>query len=136
MLLIGACYSAEDIGVRAFEMGARSKMGDRSVTISYRTAPMGYDRPDGMEELPLVHRFDGETVHFTGGTDPSSPAPWRPSITPRGIAPRGSKGWTTRTNGTSRRRRRPENTEIEELVVGADTTPGAGHPGRLGVNPR
>ena len=61
VLLIGASYSAEDIGVQAFKMGARS------VTISYRTAPMGYDWPDGMEELPLVQRFDGETVHFTGG---------------------------------------------------------------------
>src|SRR5690606_25319086 len=61
VLLIGASYSAEDIGVQAFKMGARS------VTISYRTAPMGYDWPDGMEELPLVRRFDGETVHFTGG---------------------------------------------------------------------
>ena len=61
VLLIGASYSAEDIGVQAFKMGARS------VTMSYRTAPMGYDWPDGMEELPLIERFEGETVHFTNG---------------------------------------------------------------------
>ncbi|TRW46222.1 NAD(P)-binding domain-containing protein [Georgenia yuyongxinii] len=61
VLLIGASYSAEDIGVQAFKMGARS------VTISYRTAPMGYDWPAGMEELPIVDRFDGETAHFSDG---------------------------------------------------------------------
>ncbi|MGN0101180.1 MAG: NAD(P)-binding domain-containing protein [Dietzia sp.] len=61
VLLIGASYSAEDIGVQAFKMGARS------VTMSYRTRPMGYDWPDGMEELPLIDRFDGSTVHFTDG---------------------------------------------------------------------
>jgi len=61
VLLVGASYSAEDIGVQAFKMGARS------VTMSYRTRPIGYDWPDGMEELPLIDRFDGSTVHFTGG---------------------------------------------------------------------
>lgn len=61
VLLVGASYSAEDIGVQAFKMGARS------VTMSYRTRPIGYDGPDGMEELPLIDRFEGNTVHFTGG---------------------------------------------------------------------
>lgn len=61
VLLIGASYSAEDIGVQAFKMGART------VTMSYRSGPMGYDWPDGMEELPLVDHFDGETVHFSNG---------------------------------------------------------------------
>ena len=61
VLLIGASYSAEDIGVQAFKMGARS------VTMSYRSAPMGYDWPNGMEELPLVERFEGSTVHFVNG---------------------------------------------------------------------
>lgn len=61
VLLIGASYSAEDIGVQAFKMGARS------VTISYRTGPMGYDWPDGMEELPLIDHFSGETVRFING---------------------------------------------------------------------
>ncbi len=61
VLLIGASYSAEDIGVQAFKMGARS------VTFSYRTAPMGFDWPERMEELPLVERFDGSVAHFAGG---------------------------------------------------------------------
>lgn len=61
VLLIGASYSAEDIGVQAFKMGARS------VTMSYRSGPMGYDWPEGMEELPLLERFEGTTAHFSNG---------------------------------------------------------------------
>ncbi|MCD9153838.1 NAD(P)-binding domain-containing protein [Aeromicrobium duanguangcaii] len=61
VLLIGASYSAEDIGVQAFKMGARS------VTFSYRTAPMGFPWPEGMEELPLVERFEGSIAHFANG---------------------------------------------------------------------
>ncbi|WP_343830466.1 NAD(P)/FAD-dependent oxidoreductase [Glutamicibacter creatinolyticus] len=61
VLLIGASYSAEDIGVQTFKMGARS------VTMSYRSAPMGFDWPEGMEELPLVERFEGSTAHFSNG---------------------------------------------------------------------
>ncbi|MCS5478922.1 NAD(P)/FAD-dependent oxidoreductase [Corynebacterium sp. YIM 101645] len=61
ILLIGASYSAEDIGTQAFKMGARS------VTFSYRSAPMGFDWPEGMEEQPLVEKFDGNTVHFSNG---------------------------------------------------------------------
>jgi len=62
VLLIGASYSAEDIGSQMHKMGARQ------VTMSYRSAPMGYDWPEGMEEKPLVERFDGNTVHFIDGT--------------------------------------------------------------------
>ncbi|MGG7508056.1 NAD(P)-binding domain-containing protein [Plantibacter sp. YIM 135249] len=62
VLLIGSSYSAEDIGVQAHKMGAHS------VTISYRTAPMGHDWPAGVEEVPLVVRFDGATAHFADGT--------------------------------------------------------------------
>ena len=62
VLLIGASYSAEDIGVQAHKMGARS------VTFSYRTAPMGFDWPDGMQEVPLVTRFEGKTAHFADGS--------------------------------------------------------------------
>lgn len=62
VLLIGASYSAEDIGTQSFKMGARS------VTFSYRTKPMGYDWPKGMEERPTIERFDGSTVYFVDGT--------------------------------------------------------------------
>ncbi|MEV8172253.1 NAD(P)/FAD-dependent oxidoreductase [Microbacterium sp. NPDC077486] len=62
VLVIGSSYSAEDIGSQAFKMGARS------VTASYRTAPMGYDWPEGFEERPCVERFEGRIVHFADGT--------------------------------------------------------------------
>lgn len=62
VLVIGSSYSAEDIGSQAFKMGARS------VTASYRTAPMGFDWPDGFEERPTIERFDGNVVHFIDGT--------------------------------------------------------------------
>ncbi|MEZ7002264.1 NAD(P)-binding domain-containing protein [Streptomyces sp. AD55] len=62
ILVVGSSYSAEDIGSQAFKMGARS------VTASYRSAPMGYDWPDGFEERPTIERIDGNTVHFADGT--------------------------------------------------------------------
>ena len=62
VLVVGSSYSAEDIGSQAFKMGARS------VTASYRTAPMGYDWPKGFEERPGIDRFEGNTVHFIDGT--------------------------------------------------------------------
>lgn len=62
MLLIGASYSAEDIGMQAHKMGAKS------VTFSYRSQPMGFDWPESAQERPLVTRFDGRTAHFSDGT--------------------------------------------------------------------
>ena len=61
VLLIGASYSAEDIGIQAHKMGAKL------VTMSYRSRPQGYDWPAGVEELPIVDRFEGGTVHFSDG---------------------------------------------------------------------
>ena len=61
VLLIGASYSAEDIGSQAYKMGARS------ITYSYRTKPMGHGWPEEMEELPLVERFEGSTAYFKNG---------------------------------------------------------------------
>ncbi|MCG2622866.1 NAD(P)/FAD-dependent oxidoreductase [Arthrobacter sp. I2-34] len=62
LLLIGSSYSAEDIGMQAHKMGAKS------ITFSYRTAPMGFGWPESVEERPLVSRFDGRTAHFADGT--------------------------------------------------------------------
>ncbi|WP_267416703.1 NAD(P)-binding domain-containing protein [Microbacterium oxydans] len=62
VLVIGASYSAEDIGSQAFKMGARS------VTASFRSAPMGYDWPEGIEERPVIERFEGSTAFFADGT--------------------------------------------------------------------
>lgn len=61
VLMVGGSYSAEDIGSQAYKMGARS------VTMSYRSAPMGYDWPEDMEEQPVIDRIDGSTVHFSNG---------------------------------------------------------------------
>lgn len=62
ILLIGASYSAEDIGMQSHKMGAAS------VTFSYRSAPMGFDWPENTVERPLVTHFDGSTAHFSDGT--------------------------------------------------------------------
>lgn len=62
LLLIGSSYSAEDIGVQCYKHGADS------VTLSYRSAPIGADWPIGMKELPLVTRFEDDKVHFIDGT--------------------------------------------------------------------
>ncbi|GAA4376733.1 NAD(P)-binding domain-containing protein [Paeniglutamicibacter cryotolerans] len=62
LLLIGSSYSAEDIGMQAHKMGAAS------VTMSYRSAPMGFDWPGTTRERPLVNRFEGSTAHFADGT--------------------------------------------------------------------
>ncbi len=62
VLVVGSSYSAEDIGSQAHKMGARS------VTASYRSAPMGYDWPEGFEERPRIEGIEGSTVFFANGT--------------------------------------------------------------------
>ena len=61
VLVVGASYSAEDIALQTRKYGAES------VTLSYRTNPMGFHWPNGIEEIQLVSRFDGSTVHFVDG---------------------------------------------------------------------
>lgn len=62
VLMIGASYSAEDIGSQCYKYGAKS------VTFCYRTAPMGFDWPEGCEEKPLMTRAEGRTIHFADGS--------------------------------------------------------------------
>ncbi|MGB3495416.1 MAG: NAD(P)/FAD-dependent oxidoreductase [Elainellaceae cyanobacterium] len=62
LLIVGSSYSAEDIGLQAHKYGAKS------VTISYRTSPMGFDWPAGIEEVPLLTKLDGKVAHFKDGT--------------------------------------------------------------------
>ncbi|WP_119459338.1 flavin-containing monooxygenase [Rhodospirillaceae bacterium SYSU D60014] len=62
ILIVGASYSAEDIGLQCHKYGARS------VTMSYRTKAMGFTWPESMEERPLLTRIDGSTVHFGDGS--------------------------------------------------------------------
>lgn len=62
VLMVGSSYSAEDVGSQCFKYGAES------VTFSYRSAPMGYDWPAPLKEVPLIRRVDRNTVEFIDGT--------------------------------------------------------------------
>ena len=62
LLIIGTSYSAEDIGSQCWKYGAKS------ITVSHRTAAMGYDWPDNWTEVPLLTKVVGNTAHFKDGT--------------------------------------------------------------------
>ena len=62
ILLIGSSYSAEDIGLQCY------KHGSKSVTLSYRSNPIGHNWPDGIKEVPLVTHFEGDTAYFKDGS--------------------------------------------------------------------
>lgn len=62
LLVLGSSYSAEDIALQALKYGASS------VTISYRTQPMGFDWPAGIREVPALDRVQDRTAHFVDGT--------------------------------------------------------------------
>ncbi len=62
ILIIGTSYSAEDIGSQCW------KYGCKSVTVSHRTAAMGYDWPDNWKEVPLLQKVVGNTCTFKDGS--------------------------------------------------------------------
>lgn len=62
ILIIGTSYSAEDIGSQCW------KYGCKSVTVSHRTAPMGYKWPDNWQEVPLLQKVENNTATFKDGT--------------------------------------------------------------------
>ena len=62
ILIIGTSYSAEDIGSQC------RKYGCEFVTVSHRTAAMGYDWPDKRAEVQLLTNMEGTTAHFKNGT--------------------------------------------------------------------
>lgn len=62
ILLIGSSYSAEDIGLQCY------KHGSKSVTLSYRSNPIGHSWPEGIKEVPLVTHFEGDTAYFKDGS--------------------------------------------------------------------
>ena len=62
ILIIGTSYSAEDVGSQCW------KYGCKSVTVSHRTAPMGYDWPDNWKEVPLLQKVEKNTATFIDGT--------------------------------------------------------------------
>ena len=61
LLLIGSSYSAEDIGVQCY------KHGSQSITLSYRSNPIGMKWPTGITEKPLVTHFEGNKAYFKDG---------------------------------------------------------------------
>ena len=63
ILVVGTSYSAEDIASQCH------KYGCKSVTISYRTAPMDFHWPDSFEQVPLLVKAEPDnTVHFKDGS--------------------------------------------------------------------
>jgi trimethylamine monooxygenase len=62
LLVVGGSYSAEDIALQCHKYGAKS------VTISHRTKAMGFHWPDGIGEVPLLMKLDGNTAHFKDGS--------------------------------------------------------------------
>lgn len=62
ILVMGASYSAEDIGSQCWKYGAKS------ITSCYRSAPMGFGWPDNWEEKPALVRVEGNVAHFSDGT--------------------------------------------------------------------
>jgi trimethylamine monooxygenase len=62
LVVLGSSYSAEDIALQS------KKYGASAVTVSYRTAAMGFEWPEGIEELPLLSGMEGKTAHFSDGS--------------------------------------------------------------------
>ncbi|NEO85989.1 MAG: NAD(P)/FAD-dependent oxidoreductase [Spirulina sp. SIO3F2] len=62
VLIVGGSYSAEDIALQTYKYGARS------ITISYRTAPIGFDWPERIKEVPLLTHLKGRVAHFKDGS--------------------------------------------------------------------
>ncbi len=63
LLIIGGSYSAEDIAMQCYKFGAHS------ITISYRSCPMGFKWPDNTKEVPILERIQGRTAYFKDGTN-------------------------------------------------------------------
>lgn len=61
VLLIGASYSAEDIGLQLHKFGAKG------VTMSWRTKPMGFAWPKTMKEVQLLTKVNSKTCYFKDG---------------------------------------------------------------------
>lgn len=62
LLIIGTSYSAEDIGSQCWKYGAKS------ITVSHRTAPMGFKWPENWKEVPLLQKVEGNTATFADGS--------------------------------------------------------------------
>lgn len=63
VLVIGSHYSGEDIALHCLKYGATR------IIVSWRTEPTGLTWPEGIEERPMVQRFDTTTAYFKDGTN-------------------------------------------------------------------
>lgn len=61
-MVVGASYSAEDIGSQLWKYGAKT------ITACYRSHPMHFDFPDNWETKPLLTKVAGKTCYFKDGT--------------------------------------------------------------------
>jgi len=68
IVIVGTSYSAEDIGSQCY------KYGCKSVTISHRTNPIGFHWPASFQEVPLITKVEGSTVHFKDGSSKDADA--------------------------------------------------------------
>lgn len=62
VLCVGSSYSSEDIGIQCFKYGAKA------VTFTWRSKPMGFNWPAGINEVPLMTKVEGSKVTFRDGT--------------------------------------------------------------------
>ena len=62
VLCVGASYSSEDIGLQCHKYGAKA------VTFTWRSRPMGFKWPAGVNEVPLMTKVEGSKVSFRDGT--------------------------------------------------------------------
>lgn len=62
VLCVGASYSSEDIGLQCHKYGAKA------VTFTWRTRPMGFKWPAGVNEVPLMTKVEGSKVSFSDGS--------------------------------------------------------------------
>lgn len=62
ILVVGTSYSAEDIASQCY------KYGVKSVTCSWRTAPMGWHWPANFTTVPLLTHVDGNVAYFKDGS--------------------------------------------------------------------
>lgn len=62
LLVVGASYSAEDLALQTMKYGAKS------VVCTWRTKPMGFKWPKGIEEKPLLQKVEGKTAYFKDGS--------------------------------------------------------------------
>ncbi|XP_069131059.1 trimethylamine monooxygenase-like [Argopecten irradians] len=62
LLIVGSSYSAEDLALQC------RKAGSSDVICCWRTKPMGFKWPKGIEERPLLTNIDGNKIYFKDGT--------------------------------------------------------------------